>query len=40
MAQKEVTDVVIASVRKSFPDQCEEIIQMIRWDCLNGCYFF
>ena len=40
MSVKEVTEVVIASVKKSFPTECDEIIPTIRWDSLNRCYFF
>jgi hypothetical protein len=37
---KVVTDVVIESVKKSFPDQAREILETVKWDGLNGCYFF
>lgn len=35
-----ITDVVIKAVKEAFPDQAIDILKDVKWDGLNGCYFF
>lgn len=37
---KVISDVVIAAVKKAFPDQADLILAETKWDSLNGCYYF
>ncbi len=37
---KIITDVVIQSVKKSFPDQADDILRQVKWDGMMGCYYF
>ena len=32
--------IVDEAIRKAFPKDAEEIIKEVRWDALQGCYFF
>ena len=35
-----ITDVVIKAVREAFPKDAISILHDVKWDGLNGCYFF
>jgi hypothetical protein len=37
---KIITDVVIESVKKAFPDQANDILKSVKWDGMMGCYYF
>ena len=40
MSKTEIPEVVISSIKNSFPTDSEEIIKQLRYDSINRCYFF
>jgi hypothetical protein len=34
------TQIVINSIRNSFPNQAEQILKDLKYDCIMGCWYF